>query len=237
MKRDEIEKIVNEYKQEIKVDHRYASFDYCYNYFKTTDNIEIDIEKSCLVLGFYLASWGMFRKSFLLQKNAYFFEDTILYISKLKRDSLDVWNIDVDKYTKENIDKIIEIYKEIQKCLRLDTEEHIHLTLITKILLGVFGFIPAYDSNFCYTFSHLEEDDEKYRIKIVSSYSDTFYDKLKKSLNTIKTFYDDNSDIINEQKIYTIDFKTGEKTEILYPKAKIIDMYGFAKGLKKTIRE
>jgi len=58
---------------------RYASFDYCFNYFQSfhdDDRIPAltdagQIETSCLQLGFYLASWGMFRgKAALLQHSA-----------------------------------------------------------------------------------------------------------------------------------------------------------------------
>jgi len=50
---------------------RYASFDYCFNYFQTfreEDKIEeladlSHIQLSSLQLGFYLASWGMLRGS------------------------------------------------------------------------------------------------------------------------------------------------------------------------------
>jgi hypothetical protein len=50
---------------------RYASFDYCFNYFQEArDNHETTrlahddrLELSCLHLGFYLASWGMMRGS------------------------------------------------------------------------------------------------------------------------------------------------------------------------------
>ncbi len=56
---------------------RYASFDYCFNYFqefkeqgriKQLSNSS-NIQHSCLQLGYYLASWGMLRrKGFLLKK-------------------------------------------------------------------------------------------------------------------------------------------------------------------------
>ena len=67
-------------------DHRFKSFDYCYNYFVTNSDLTLDIEKSCLTLGFYLASWGMFRgSSFLLQKSAKHFQPTIEYIATLDK--------------------------------------------------------------------------------------------------------------------------------------------------------
>ena len=99
MTRTDIETLVNKFKSQSNPDDRYTSFDYCYNYFKTTKDLTIDIEKSCLTLGFYLASWGMFRgSSFLLQKSAKHFQTTIEYISTLDKS---VWDIDVDNYDKK----------------------------------------------------------------------------------------------------------------------------------------
>lgn len=111
----DIELVINDFKDKSKPDDRYTSFDFCYNYFRTTNDLTIDIEKSCLVLGFYLASWGMFRgSSFLLQHSVNHFKPTILYINSLDKS---VWNIDVDKYDEKNIEQIIEIYNEIKKRL------------------------------------------------------------------------------------------------------------------------
>ena len=115
MIKNDIEAIVTGYESQSKLEHRYTSFDYCYNYFRTTNDLNEDIEKSCLVLGFYLASWGMFRgSSFLLQHSVNHFKPTILYINSLDKS---VWNIDVDKYDEKNIEQIIEIYNEIKKRL------------------------------------------------------------------------------------------------------------------------
>lgn len=145
MTQTDIESVVKKFKTQSNPDDRYTSFDYCYNYFWTTNDPIEDIEKSCLVLGFYLASWGMFRgSSFLLQKSVKHFEPTIRYIATLDKS---VWDIDVDNYDEKNIQTIIGIYK----------------------------------------------------------------DKLS-------------------AETFTTDFMTGQKTTTNYPKAKIIDMYGFTVG-------
>lgn len=69
MKIENLEQLVIDFKNESQEkNHRYTSFDYCYNYFHPTNNSKQDIEKSCLVLGFYLASWGMFRGSSFFTK-------------------------------------------------------------------------------------------------------------------------------------------------------------------------
>lgn len=87
-----------------KPDERYASFDFCYNYFysfyKENKLSELANEKnlhaSCLQIGFYLASWGMMRgSSFLLEKSARNYGKLIIEISKMKPK---LWEIDIDNY-------------------------------------------------------------------------------------------------------------------------------------------
>lgn len=218
MIRSDIENKVNEYKFKSEPEDRYTSFDYCYNYFHTTSDMTQDIEKSCLVLGFYLASWGMFRgSSFILQHSIKHFQPTIQYINALDKS---VWTIDVDQYTKDNIQTIIKIYTNIKKLLIPNGSSD--LTLITKILLGVFSFIPAFDNNFG------------------AAFRDIFYGQCgfrsvnSNSLICIKNFYESNKPIIDKlsNETFTTDFLTGQKTSLNYPKAKIIDMYGFTIGKK-----
>ena len=216
MIKTDIEAIVNKFKSQSNPDDRYTSFDYCYNYFRSTNDITQDIEKSCLVLGFYLASWGMFRgSSFLLQKSVKHFEPTIRFIATLDKT---VWEIDTDNYDEENILTIIKIYNDIKT--RLINNGNSDLTLITKILLGVFGFIPAFDNFFCNSF------------RAISGGQCGFRKVNGKSLSFIKTFYESNKTTIDRlsNETFTTDFMTGQKTTLNYPKAKIIDMYGFTAG-------
>lgn len=219
MTRTDIGPSVNNFKTQSNPDDRYTSFDYCYNYFKTTKDLTKDIEKSCLTLGFYLASWGMFRgSSFLLQKSAKHFQTTIEYIATLDKS---VWNIDVDSYDKNNIQTIIKIYEDIKALLIVNGNAD--LTLITKIQLGVFGFIPAFDTYFCNTF------------RVISNGQCGFRKVNEKSLTLIKTFYEANRATIDNlsANTFTTEFITGQKTKLNYSKAKIIDMYGFTIGQYK----
>lgn len=214
--------IISEFKSFSKPEDRYSSFDYCYNYFQKVSGSKLtkDIEKSCLTLGFYLASWGMLRgSSFLLQKSARHFVPTIEYLSKLEKS---VWLIDVDNY-KENMSIILDIYNDLKK--RIIIGNKADLTLITKIMLGVFGFIPAFDQYFCDAFKLLFKD-EKCGFSVVNL----------NSLTCIKSFYDRHRNEIDNiaMNTFTTDFETGEKTSIKYTKAKIIDMYGFTVGMKRA---
>ena len=214
MKQNNFESIIKKYTEWGNPEFRYTSFDYCYNYFCSDKDLTDDIEKSCFELAFYLASWGMYRgSSFLLQKSAKYFVKTIEYINSLEND---LWKIDVDKYNDTNIDKLIEIYHKLSELII--KEDSRSLTLITKIMLGVFGFVPAFDDYFCKTFRKITKGKCGFR-----SFNRT-------SLNIIKDFYDYNSVSINKlsNELFTYDFLTGKKTNIKYPKAKIVDMFGFS---------
>ena len=224
LKVNNLETVIDEFNNKFKLDecHRYASFDYCYNYFRKTKNLKEDIEKSCLVLGFYLASWGMFRgSSFLLQKSVKHFVSTIEYISSLEKS---VWEIDVDNYNPDSMKTIKDIYSKIRELLVPD--KNAHLTLVTKILLGVFGFVPAFDNFFCDTFRKFS--DGEYGFRTLN----------ENSLSFIKSFYEANKSLIDKlsQQTLTTDFMTGQKTKINYSKAKIIDMYGFTIGFSQNVR-
>jgi len=215
----DVESIIRNYKKSTDPMGRYASFDYCYGYFLRIKDLEKDVEKSCLVLGFYLASWGMFRgSSFMLQKSIKYLEPTIKYIATLDRE---IWKIDVENYEVEK-QTIIRIYKQIKTLLIKNNESD--LTLVTKILLGVFGFIPAYDSYFCDTFRNHYKGQSGFRSVNESS------------LSCIQDFYIENKETVDRlaDETYVIDFKTGNQTGFKYTKAKIIDMYGFQKGIEKS---
>lgn len=216
--KQEFGNVINDFIAKSNPEDRFTSFDYCYNYFRTTRNLTDDIEKSCLVLGFYLSSWGMLRgSSFLFQKSIAYFKPLIEFIATVDPE---IWEIDVDTYTHENIQKILDIYLKVKDKLIVDNNRD--LTLVTKILLGVFGFIPAFDRYFINTFKEIYGEEK-------CSFSKVDF----KSLSCIRHFYEINRDEIDRlaSSIYTTDFSTGKKTTVCYPKAKIIDMYGFTLGI------
>lgn len=198
-------------------DERYASFDYCFNYFqsfkdknKTHEIASSDnLQNSCLQLAYYLASWGMLRgSSFLLEKSLKFYEPLIKYIAQTKPK---IWNIDVDTYNEENIALLLECKNDIRKIL--GTENDPSDTLVTKIMLGVFSNIPAFDSFFKEAFS--------------------FYRCNESAIKKIAKFYNDNKKTIDKHEICTFDFVSGGETKRRYKKAKLIDMIGFIEGQKK----
>ena len=197
-----------------KPTERYSSFDYCFNYFQSfRDKNRVSdlakstqIQESCLQLGFYLASWGMLRgSSFLLEKSVKYYENLIFGISSFDNR---IWTIDIDCYTDKNISMLLDCKEMIADSLGKSNNPSD--TLITKIMLGVFGNTPAFDSFFRQGFG-------------IQSFG-------RKSLTKISDFYQQNKNIIDKYDIFTFDFATGEKTKRKYTKAKLIDMIGFVEG-------
>lgn len=208
-----IKQFVEESKKE---HHRYLSFDYCYNYFQGNKGKKLKENKelSCLHLGFYLASWGMYRgSSFLLQNNYSIYLDLIDYLSELDDDC---WNIDLDFYTDENIERILEIYKGIREKI-LKEEKHKDSTLITKIMLGVFGNIPAFDQFF---------------LKGMKSINGKGFTTVNKTnLKKIGDYYKENKEVFDKIKIECKSFENNNNNKIrIYPKAKLLDMVFFIEG-------
>lgn len=175
--------------------------------------IEENLQLSCLHLGFYLACWGMLRgSSFLLEKSVRSYKNLIITISKMDPK---LWEIDIDNYNKENIKLLLKCKQQIMDSF--GEENKPTDTLITKIMLGVFANVPAFDQYV------------KNSLKI--------YDLNEKSLLKLKTFYDENKSIIDSFKIFTFDFLTSDETDIIYTKAKLVDMCGFMEGQNKNLIE
>lgn len=218
--------------------HRYASFDFCFAYFhKNRENLKENMQLSCLQLWSYLASWGMLcGSSELLQKSVACLKPLIGHIADCDKR---IWNIDVDNYTQDNIKLLCEEYKKIEevltKILNKDKKEKEVLitdilnnnekkkeevrpsvTLITKIMLGVYGNVPAFDTYFTKTFRNLFDNCG-------------FRTVNEQSLKCIYKFWTNNKKSL-EEKISVIDFDS-KATDLYYTKAKLIDMYGFTEGL------
>ena len=194
---------------------RYASFDYCFNYFQSfreSRNIPAlasaaYIQLSCLHLGFYLASWGMFRGSTtLLQRSARYLIPVIEVIANTEAP---FWEIDVDSYTESNIERVCERGRRLQRSLPGMSD-----ALLTKIMLGVFGCVPAFDTNFrgaCRAAG------------VVGTFG-------AKALKQIGALYKAQAAVFDEYRVPTLDFVSGKPTRRRYSRAKVIDMAFFIEG-------
>lgn len=228
MTKEKIRKLIKQFMKKRKAGHRYASFDYCFNYFHEFKNKgrlkelakKENLEKGCLQLGFFLASWGMFRMSGKLgqEANAKHFEKLIREVSRWEESHklARVWEIDAADYgDRSTRDLLIQCYGRIKRLVK-PLRQKSHRALVTKIMLGVFGCVPALDSFFASAFSAYQLDD--------------------RTLRRIYAFYRKHRDPIRAEskKAMMFDFWSGKKTSEHYTDAKIIDMIGFQQGKNKA---
>jgi len=124
---------------------RFRSWEYCYKSFQDARKSKNrDIDYLCLQLGFYLANWGMFRNSFLMEKDYKIHKDLVIKLLDKKYD-----NYDNVEYLRNNIDDLIELINYISDYYKpYNNHKRITDTLTTKILLGTLGCLPAYDNQF-----------------------------------------------------------------------------------------
>jgi hypothetical protein len=189
---------------------RYSSFDYCFNHFQGHRNRAADLrsptgmELSCLHLGFYLASWGMLRGSSpLLRRSVKHYEPVIEAIAAAPPQ---LWEADAHSYDDDTIDMILTTRRRLRAALP-DASSDI---LISKIMLGVFGCVPAFDTYFKRGFG-------------VWTFG-------AKALRKVAAFYDSHAEVIDKHRVNTLDFASGVETDLLYSRAKVIDMIFFIEG-------
>lgn len=190
---------------------RYTSFDYCFNHFQTLHDsgfAEIEspavMELTSLHLGFYLASWGMLRGSApLLQHSVKFFEPVVEVIATVEPK---VWGVDAHSYAEGGIEAIMDTAASLRRALPPGSSN----TLVTKIMLGVFGCVPAFDTYFKNGLG-------------VSTFG-------PKPLRKVTSFYEANAESIERHRVATLDYSTGANTNYRYTRAKVIDMIFFIEG-------
>ena len=132
---------------------RYMSWRHCYNAYRECRGVTDDktIDYLSLHLAFYLASWGMYRgSSFLLQKDYKVHMPVVRIVMETKYDSL--LGISAEGLLEEgNLKLLAEVSDRIRDAYAKempsfeDVPNNATDTLITKILLGTLGCVPAYD--------------------------------------------------------------------------------------------
>jgi hypothetical protein len=191
---------------------RYTSFDYCHNFFRShhedgrvANLADADaVQLACLHLGFYLASWGMLRgSSVLLQRSVKHFAPVVEVIAQ-SPDA--VWTVDADNYGDDASGVLFDVARRIRAAFPEGASD----ILVTKIMLGVYGCVPAFDTYFKRGFG-------------VWTFG-------PKALTRVARFYADNAEVIEHHRVPTIDFVTGEPTNRRYSRAKVIDMIFFVEG-------
>lgn len=174
----------------------------------------------------YLASWGMLRNSFLLYKEYYFNNEVVKKLCSYSS----LLNFDSFKQNEKDLEEIEKIKKDIVNCYKgkgyiKDGDQkkikRVSDTLVTKIILGTLGCVPAYDTYFK---SGLDNCFKKEEVKEKG---------LKKfNKNSMKEIID--FAIEHEEKIRYACEELDKLSEVkgLYTPMKIVDMYFFEVGLE-----
>jgi hypothetical protein len=127
--------------------HRYHSWEHCYRYFhRSPEHVVGDHDYAALQLAFYLASWGMYRGSSFLLQHDYTIHLAVIdrlvapQFCDLREKEFGAGNND-----SELVPIILDAVAAIRQAYSPFNPSD---TLVTKVLLGTFGCLPACDRYF-----------------------------------------------------------------------------------------
>jgi len=200
--------------------HRYRSWEHCYSYFRGArpKGLVADRDHAALQLAFYLASWGMYRGSSFLLRHAYSVHRGVIDLIAQPRFT-PLW--DADFGANRNDDRFMPTIRELTEGIKEAYRPFAPFTgsaqptdtLITKVVLGTFGCLPACDRYFIDGF---KSEGFKY-----TSLNDKFVD-------CIRTFCRTNlAELRREQAIIE------KSSQLPYPLMKLVDMYFWQIGYEQ----
>ena len=136
--------------------HRYHSWEHCYRYFRKSSSADLD--QDAIHLGFFLASWGMYRgSSFLLQLDYTVHRDAVAVLREARFGELWAQDFDFGSSDAHAIYKrtILDAAKAVHAAYAAHAPRNasqVTATLVTKVILGVLGCLPACDQYFVHGF-------------------------------------------------------------------------------------
>lgn len=200
---------------------RSRSWEHCYRVFRDArTDPSPDYDYLSLHLAFYLASWGMYRgSSFLLQKDYKVLVPVVEEILKPEYDCLfglactDVRNDDVRAQLMKLYDDIADYFWPIRnEVAGRVVGSQVSQVLITKILLGTLGCVPAYDTFFGIGAEYLGLEEKNYN---------------EDSLLELADIYEEHNDRLEEAR-------RGMRTDdLIYPQMKLLDMGFWQVGFER----
>jgi len=122
----------------------------------------------------------------------------------------ELWELDAEAYSDAASDSILSFVWDLRGALPDGASD----ILVTKIMLGTMGCVPAFDTYFKAGFG----------VTILG----------RKALRKVGQFYRDNAEVIEAHRERTFDFDTGAATERRYTRAKVIDMIFFSEGMRRS---
>ena len=186
--------------------HRYRSWEHCYGYFnKATPAGTLDQrDHAALQLGFYLASWGMYRGSGFLLQHAYSVH--LAVVDCLASPAFKpLWKPDIGSKTNHRalapiILAAVEAVRHAYAPAGQATD-----TLISKVMLGTFGCLPACDRLFRDGFTR-----EGFRYSALNA----------QFVDSVLHFCRDNARELQDEQV-----RIKKSSGVTYPLMKLVDMY------------
>lgn len=215
-----IEKCKTDYVSNDTQNRRYYSWHLCYQEFKQAfaSNTK-DKEKLALILGFYLLSWGMGRNSKLMKDYNYRIHlaaiDILFKYKDLSKKGENWAKCEKDGsgFLEQYADEILELKDELAKYYKKNYEISPTDTLISKIILGTLGCVPAYDNYF----------REGMRGEMDHTYAFN-----TDSIKELWKFYKNNEPKLEE--LNTKLQKVNGNKDISYTPMKLVDIYFWTRG-------
>lgn len=201
---------------------RSRSWEHCYRVFRDArTDPSPDYDYLSLHLAFYLASWGMYRgSSFLLQKDYKVLVPIVDKVLKPEYDCLfgiaceGLREHEVQERLKKLRDDIAEHFGPIRdEVAGRKVASDVSPVLITKILMGTLGCVPAYDRFF--------QDG-------VATYKVTTQEYSLESVRKLAKFYEAHNDRLEEAR------RGMQTDDLIYPQMKLLDMGFWQVGFEKS---
>ena len=201
---------------------RSRSWEHCYRVFRDArTDPSPDCDYLSLHLAFYLASWGMYRgSSFLLQKDYKVLAPIVEKVLEPEYDCLfgvacaDLRESEVQDSLEKLCADIAEHFGPIRdEIAGRKVASSVSPVLITKILMGTLGCVPAYDRFF--------QDG-------VATYKVTTREYSPESVLRLVDFYEEHNDRLEEAR------RGMRVGDLIYPQMKVLDMGFWQVGFEKS---
>ena len=203
---------------------RSRSWEHCYRVFRDArTDPSPDYDYLSLHLAFYLASWGMYRgSSFLLQKDYKALVPIVEEILKPEYDCLfgvaceGLRESEVQDRLEKLRDYIADYFGPIRdEVAGREVAFSVSPVLVTKILMGTLGCVPAYDRFF--------QDG-------VATYKVTTREYSLESVRRLVDFYEEHNDCLEEVR------RGFEGGGLVYPQMKLLDMGFWQVGFEENLK-
>ena len=200
---------------------RSRSWEHCYRVFRDArTDPSPDCDYLSLHLAFYLASWGMYRgSSFLLQKD---YKVLVPIVEKILKPEYDcLFGVACADLRESEVQNRLE---KLNKCIAKyfgpirnevagrEVTTPVSPVLITRILMGTLGCVPAYDRFF--------QDG-------VATYKVTTQEYSLESVRRLVDFYEEHNDRLEEAR------RGMRVGDLIYPQMKLLDMGLWQVGFEK----